>query len=48
LAFSIARVAPAVARRIMLFITQMLGHLGLQRSFQYGFGQLFEQTVFPR
>src|SRR5215813_14435009 len=25
----------------------MIGHLGLQRSFQNGLGQLFEQTVFP-
>src|ERR1700751_1350789 len=25
----------------------MIGHLGLQRSFQNRFGQLFEQTVLP-
>src|SRR5713101_4101410 len=25
----------------------MIGHLGLQRSFQNRFGQLLEQTVFP-
>jgi hypothetical protein len=25
----------------------MIGHLGGQRSFQNGFGQLFQQTVFP-
>jgi len=25
----------------------MIGHLGFQRSFQDGFGQLFEQTVLP-
>jgi hypothetical protein len=26
---------------------QMISHLGLQRSFQNRFGQLFEQTVLP-
>jgi hypothetical protein len=25
----------------------MIGHLGLQGPLQYGFGQLFEQSVFP-
>ena len=36
-----------MARRVMLLVAQMLGYLGLERSFQNGFGQLFEQTVFP-
>ena len=36
-----------VARRVVLLVAQMIGHLGLQGSFQDGFGQLFEQTVLP-
>jgi len=42
LAFSIARIPPVVARRVVLLVAQMLGHLGLQRSLENGFGQLFE------
>src|SRR5262249_44371145 len=34
-------------RRIVLFIAQMLAHLGFQRPLQHRLGQLFEQTVFP-
>src|SRR5215470_19951797 len=41
------RVLPRLARRLVLFIAQMIGHLGLERSFQNGFGQLFEQTTLP-
>src|SRR5437016_129780 len=47
LAFPVARVAPVVARRIVLLVAQMIGQLGLQGSFQDSFGQLFEQTVLP-
>jgi hypothetical protein len=43
----IARVAPVVARRIVLLLAQMIAHLGLQSPLQDGFGELFEQTVFP-
>ena len=46
-AFPVARVASVVARRIVLLVAQMIGHLGLQRPFQNGFGQLLEQTVLP-
>jgi len=31
----------------MLLVAQMIGHLGLQRSLQDGFGQFFEQAVLP-
>jgi hypothetical protein len=34
--FSVARVSTTVARRVVP--AQMIGHLGLQRSFQNGFG----------
>src|ERR1019366_8093971 len=47
LAVSVARVAPVVARRVVLFVAQMIGHLGLQGSLQDGLGQLLEQAVLP-
>src|SRR5437588_10894757 len=31
----------------MLLVAQMIGHLGLQRSLQDGFGQFLEQAVLP-
>jgi hypothetical protein len=36
-----------VARRVVLLVAQMIGHLGRERSFQNGLGYLFEQTVLP-
>src|SRR6202041_1092342 len=42
-----ARVAPVGTRRSVLLVAQMIGHLGLECSFQNGFGQLLEQAVFP-
>ena len=47
LAFPVARVAPVVARRVVLLVAQMVGHLGFQRPLQDRFGQLLEQTVLP-
>ncbi len=46
-AFPVARVAPVVARRVVLLVAQMIAEFGFQRPFQEGFGQLFEQTVLP-
>ena len=34
-----------VARRVVLLVAQMIGHLGLQGSLQDGFGQFLEQSV---
>ncbi len=45
LAFPVARVAPVVARRVVLLVAQMFSHLGFQRLFQNGSGQFFEQSV---
>jgi hypothetical protein len=39
---AIARVAAVVARRIVLLIAQMIGHLGLHGPLQQGFGQLLQ------
>src|SRR5258705_8892684 len=47
LAFSVARVAPVVARRVVLLVAQMVRHLGLQGSLQDGLGEFLEQTVLP-
>jgi hypothetical protein len=46
-AFPVARVASVVARRVVLLVAQMIGHLGLQGPLQYGFGQVLEQSVLP-
>jgi len=46
-AFSVARVAPMVAGRVVLLVAQMIGHLGFQGPLQEGFGQLLEQAVLP-
>src|SRR5215813_14726958 len=35
-----------VPARIVLFIAQILAHLGFQRPLQHRLGQLFEQPVF--
>jgi hypothetical protein len=43
----VTRVAPMVARRVVHLVAQLLGHLGLQRTLENGFGQLFQRTVFP-
>jgi len=47
LAFPVARVAPVVARRVVLLVAQMVRHLGLQGPLQDGFGQFLEQAVLP-
>src|SRR5215469_15041504 len=46
-AFPVAWIALMVPARIVLFIAQMLAHLGFQRPLQHRLGQLFEQPVFP-
>jgi hypothetical protein len=34
-----------LSRRIVLLVAQMLDHLGFQRPFQHGPGELFQQPV---
>jgi hypothetical protein len=44
---AIARVAAVMAGRVVLFIAEVLGHLGLHSALQQRFGQLLQQPGGP-
>jgi hypothetical protein len=41
------RVARMMAGRVVLLVAEMIGHSGRSGPHQNGFGQFFEQSVFP-